>query len=54
MSSLKRDQCVCVSKVESNDNNGLVPFRQFPVIFSSFMVCTDGELEYLVLKLLLI
>ena len=28
------------SKVSSNESNGLVPFRQFPVIFNSFMVWT--------------
>ena len=29
-----------VSKAESNDKKGLVPFRQLPVIFSSFIVWT--------------
>lgn len=40
ISSFSKDQYGCVSKLESNDNNGLVPFRQLPVILSSFMVCT--------------
>lgn len=38
ISSFNNDQYGWESKLESKDNKGLVPFRQFPVIFSSFIV----------------
>ena len=44
-SSFINDQWALVSKEASNDNKGLVPLRQFPVIFNSFIVWTGMKIN---------
>lgn len=34
----------------SNDSNGLEDFKQFPVIFSSDIVCTERKEKHFILK----